>query len=76
MKGDAWQGMTPLEKDLAMLRVNGRNQYRRYPVEYFEGLQLLQDLWEKHGHTPDFFENHYLPTVREWTADHCETTPQ
>ncbi len=76
MKGDAWEGVTPLQKDLAMLRVNGRNQYRRYPVEYYEVLQLLQNLWEKHGHTPDFFENHYLPAVHEWTADHFETTPQ
>jgi hypothetical protein len=31
MKGDAWEGLTPLQKDMVMLRVNGRRQYPPYP---------------------------------------------
>ncbi|MCS7239596.1 MAG: hypothetical protein NZ899_15215 [Thermoguttaceae bacterium] len=68
MKGDAWEGLTPLQKHLAMLRVNGRNPYRLYPREYFQVLEQLRELWQKHGHKPNFFEEYYLPSVHKWTA--------
>jgi hypothetical protein len=31
MNGDAWEGLTPLQNDMVMLRVNGRSQYPLYP---------------------------------------------
>ncbi|WCJ59211.1 hypothetical protein NXS98_16055 [Fontisphaera persica] len=68
MKGDGWEGLADLQKSLAMLRVNGRSQYRLYPREYFEVLDRLRRLWEEHGHAPDFFEKHYQPMAREGTA--------
>jgi hypothetical protein len=57
-----------LQKSLAMLRINGRSQYRLYPREYFEVLDRLRRLWEEHGKEPAFFEKHYPPKAREWTA--------
>ena len=68
MKGDAWTGLETLEKNLVMLRYNGRGQYRLYPKEYFDVLSRLEQLWKEHGRKPDFFETHYQPKAREWTA--------
>jgi len=63
MKGDAWQGLTELQKDLLMLSYNGRNQYRRYPEEYYRVLTELQRLWRTHGAEPGFYERYYRPRV-------------
>jgi len=52
MKGDAWEGVTDLEKVLTMLLHNGRGQYRKYPREYFQVLQQLEELWKQHGDAP------------------------
>lgn len=63
MKGDAWEGVPDVEKNLTMLLHNGRGQYRRYPVEYFAVLNELDQLWKKHGGEPGFYEKHHVPCV-------------
>ena len=44
MKGDAWEGVSDLEKAMTMLQHNGRGQYRKFPVEYYRMLQKLEQL--------------------------------
>ena len=65
MKGDAWEGVSDLEKAMTMLLHNGRGQYRKFPAEYFKALQELEQLWQEKGQSPDFYEDHYLPKVKE-----------
>jgi len=68
MKSDAWEGVTDEEKELIMLRYNGRGQYRTWPPEYYEILQALQKLWQEKGDAPDFYERFYLPKYEEMMA--------
>ena len=61
MKSDAWEGVTQLQKELLMLRYNGRGQYRRYPEEYYRVLTELRQLWQEHREEPRFYERYYRP---------------
>ncbi|MCJ7823150.1 MAG: hypothetical protein MUQ26_08775, partial [Armatimonadetes bacterium] len=81
MKYDKWDGLTPLQRDLMMLRHNGRACL--LPVEwegmtdegrlgylretYLPILDELRRLWEEKGSEPDFYEKHYLPRAIELT---------
>ncbi len=68
MKSDAWEGVTDLEKALIMLRYNGRDQYRKYPAEYYTALVELQRLWREEGDAPDFYERVYVPAAVRLTG--------
>ena len=68
MKGDAWEGVSDLDKAMVMLLHNGRGQYRRFPNEYFQVLQQLVRLWQEKGQEPGFYEKYYLPKVKELAA--------
>ena len=72
--GAAWEGVTPLEKALLMLRLNGRHQYRVYPRPYFDVLTRLEQLWKEHGAKPGFVEERYLPEVKKWVTPLLEST--
>lgn len=82
MKYDKWQGLTPLERDMLMLRFNGRTcllpvghegntdkeRLEYLKEQYFPILEELKKLWESKGHEPGFYENHYWPKAIELTA--------
>lgn len=69
MKSDSWEGLTDAQKSLVMLRYNGRGQYRKYPLEYYETLLSLQSLWREKGSDRHFYEKYYLPRFEELTKD-------
>jgi hypothetical protein len=66
-KSDSWADTTWQERELTMLRYNGRGQYRLYPGEYFQVLRELQRLWQEKGGEPEFYERYYLPRWEELT---------
>ncbi len=65
--GQAWQGLDRLQKELILLRYNGRCQYRKYPPQYYSILLQLKKLWQEKGAEPDFYEKYYLPKWEELT---------
>jgi hypothetical protein len=81
MKHDGWTGLETIEKELLMLRYNGRacmspvdyegptHEARMSPLreKYFPVLKELQKLWEDQGSDPEFYEKHYLPRFEELT---------
>lgn len=83
MKYNGWDGLTPIQRDLMMLRHNGRatmlpggdeastNDSRLQEMNkiYFPILRELEKLWDKKGYLPDFYENYYLPNAIELTKD-------
>jgi hypothetical protein len=66
MKHDKWEGLTTRQRDLMMLFHNGRAKDRR---QYGAILAELEGLWEENGHKPEFYEEHWLPTVRRLTVE-------
>jgi hypothetical protein len=81
MKFDRWEGLTPLQRDLMMLRHGGRGcllpldhegatdegRLHQMRETYFPIIRALEKLWEEKGHEPDFFERHYRPRAIELT---------
>jgi hypothetical protein len=81
MKFDRWEGLTPLQRDLMMLRHGGRGcllpvdhegatdeeRLRQMRDTYFPIVRALETLWEEKGDEPDFFERHYRPKAIELT---------
>ena len=82
MKYDKWQGLTPLERDMLMLRLNGRtcllpvghegntdrDRLEYLKEKYFPILDELKKLWEDKGNESGFYEKYYLPKSIELTA--------
>jgi len=74
-KAGDWEGVKPYERDLILLKYNGRScllpQDRESPPTeermemmkkyYFPVLKELQKLWEEKGNDPEFYEKYYLP---------------
>ena len=54
-----------------MLLHNGRGQYRKYPTEYYQVLQQLEELWKQHGDAPDFYHRYYVPSVQQALERHA-----
>jgi len=83
MLHDHWQYGTRVDKDLMMLRHNGRatapglpwkegpdsGVFGEWAKRYLPVVRELKRLWEEKGGEPDFFEAYYLPRVLELTKD-------
>lgn len=80
-KSGEWEGVTPLQRELYMLKYNGRasllsqdngsyaSEERVNYIEniYFPIVKKLQKLWKEKGDDPDFYEKYYLPKFKELT---------
>lgn len=66
MKHDKWEGLSLEQRDLMMLRYNGRATTR---ARYGPVLDELEKLWQVKGTDPDFYEKYYLPQVEALTRD-------
>lgn len=78
-KAGDWEGVEPYERDLILLKYNGRScllpQDRESPPSqermemmktyYFPVLKELQKLWEAKGNEPNFYERFYLPEFKK-----------
>ena len=86
MKYDKWEGLTPIQRDMQMLRLNGRscllpvehegatdNERLEYlKKDYFPILAQLKALWEEKGSEPNFYEKYYLPKAIELTESYLK----
>jgi hypothetical protein len=86
-KAGAWEGVKPYERDLILLKYNGRscllpqdeesppNQERMEMIKkyYFPVLKELQKLWEVKGNNPEFYEKYYLPEFDKLTRKYLLT---
>ena len=66
MKHDKWEGLSVEQRDLMMLRYNGRATTRRH---YGPVLDELEQLWKAKGSDPDFYGKYYLPKAEALTRD-------
>jgi hypothetical protein len=83
MKDNGWEGLTYDQRNAMMLRYNGRarmlpphhegvsdlKDLEQIESRYLSVLRKLEQLWEKKGSEPGFYEKYYLPAVLELTKD-------
>ena len=81
MLHDHWHWGSRVDKDLMMLRCNGRASAPSVPWDgspedgtfgewvkrYLPVVRDLHSLWEQHGGGPEFYKKHYLPKWEELT---------